>query len=322
MAVITDPKSSFDFAYKGFQYPLPPSWKYAIRQQDQIYWLLQALMLLNDYGLNKCELSDAINDVLRYVNYQDARLSSRIDDLLCGKARWRNPVTGMYDYGYTITKQMYDMLRVYALTWDEMKATGMTWDELKASGHSWFEVDMFSNLYWGDGKIRAKYTPAEHIDEQCPGYWDCKCPDTGEGVALEPATPTRLGGVKVGEGINWSSDGTISVDLSNIEWPIATPTKLGCVKIGEGINYSSDGTISVYGNPPEPPTEPPESGTGTTWAELKTYGFEYGNPTSPTKGTTWNELKTNGFLYDNDGTPTAGGTWDDIKNHGFLVMEV
>ena len=47
MAVITDPESAFDFAYKGFQYALPPSWKYAVRQQDQIYWLLQALLKLN-----------------------------------------------------------------------------------------------------------------------------------------------------------------------------------------------------------------------------------------------------------------------------------
>ena len=28
----------FDFAYQGFQYPLPPSWKYAIRLEDQIAW--------------------------------------------------------------------------------------------------------------------------------------------------------------------------------------------------------------------------------------------------------------------------------------------
>lgn len=324
MAVITDPKSSFDFAYKGFQYPLPPSWKYAIRQQDQIYWLLQALMLLNEHALNECELSDAINDVLRYVNCQDARLSSRIDALLCGKARWRNPVTGMYDYGYTITKQMYDMLRVYAITWDEIKATGMTWNELKDSGHTWFEVDMFSNLYWGDGKIRAKYTPAEHIDEQCPGYWDCKCPETGEGGELEPATPTRLGGVKIGDGITVDADGTINVDFTTARLPVASKTQRGVVIVGGGIDVNLDGVISVDGSTPtpDPEPEPPASGIGTTWGELKAFGFEYGNPTSPTKGTTWNELKTNGFLYDNDGTPTTGGTWDDVKNHGFLVMEV
>lgn len=38
----------FDFAYKAMQYPLPPTWKYAIRQQDQIMWLLQALLTIND----------------------------------------------------------------------------------------------------------------------------------------------------------------------------------------------------------------------------------------------------------------------------------
>lgn len=174
MAVIKDAKSGFDFAYKGYQYPLPPSWKYTIRQQDQINWLLQAILKLNDDGISNDELNEAINMAIDYSAKNTAALQSELDALKKGWFTARNPVTGMYDFGYVILKQMYDILRVYACTWDELAETGMTWDELKAEGHSWFEVDTFGNLYWGDGSIRVKYTPRDHIDWLTPGY-DYSC---------------------------------------------------------------------------------------------------------------------------------------------------
>lgn len=185
MAVITDPKSSFDFAYKGFQYPLPPSWKYAVRQQDQIYWLLQALLTVNDNGVSddylQDEIAQAVADLTNGYNNADERLARRLDALIAalqeqvdnltvGVTAQRNPVTGMRNYAYVVSKQMYDMLRTYACTWDELKNTGMTWDELKATAHTWFEVDMFGNIYWGDGEQRAKFTPTDHIDVNSPGY--------------------------------------------------------------------------------------------------------------------------------------------------------
>lgn len=185
MAVITDPKSTFDFAYKGFQYPLPPSWKYAVRQQDQIYWLLQALLTVNDNGVSddylQEEIAQAVADLTNGYNNADERLARRLDALIAalqeqvnnltvGVTAQRNPVTGMRNYAYVVSKQMYDMLRTYACTWDELKNTGMTWDELKATNHSWFEVDMFGNIYWGDGEQRAKFTPTDHIDVNSPGY--------------------------------------------------------------------------------------------------------------------------------------------------------
>ena len=185
MAVITDPKSTFDFAYKGYQYPLPPSWKYAVRQQDQIYWLLQALLTVNDNGVSddylQEEIAQAVADLTNGYNNADERLARRLDALIAalqeqvnnltvGVTAQRNPVTGMRNYAYVVSKQMYDMLRTYACTWDELKNTGMTWDELKATNHSWFEVDMFGNIYWGDGEQRAKFTPTDHIDVNSPGY--------------------------------------------------------------------------------------------------------------------------------------------------------
>lgn len=185
MAVITDTKSTFDFAYKGFQYPLPPSWKYAVRQQDQIYWLLQALLTVNDNGVGddylQEEIAQAVMDLTNGYTNADERLAHRldalinalqeqVDNLTVGVTAQRNPVTGMRNYAYVVSKQMYDMLRTYACTWDELKNTGMSWDALKATAHTWFEVDMFGNVYWGDGEQRAKFTPTDHIDVNTPGY--------------------------------------------------------------------------------------------------------------------------------------------------------
>lgn len=179
--------SSLDFAYKGYQYPIPPSWKYAVRLQDQINWLLQAVLALDENGVSVDELTEAITDAIAQVTQgyrgEDAEIARYIDRLVSAieerisqfedrNAVFRNPVTGMRDYGYVVAKQMYDMLRVNAMTWDELKNTGKTWDEVKGEGHSWFEVDMFSDTYWGTGDPRAKFTPTENIDIATPGYID------------------------------------------------------------------------------------------------------------------------------------------------------
>lgn len=179
--------SSLDFAYKGYQYPIPPSWKYAVRIQDQINWLLQAVLALDENGVSVDELTEAITDAIEQVTQgyrgEDAELARYIDRLIGAieervaqfedrNAVFRNPVTGMRDYGYVVAKQMYDMLRVHAMTWDELKNTGKTWDALKADGHSWFEIDLFSDTYYGTGDPRAKFTPTENIDVATPGYID------------------------------------------------------------------------------------------------------------------------------------------------------
>lgn len=184
MAVL-DNVSDFDIAYKGYQYPLPPSWKYAIRQQDQINWLLQALLKVNADGVSADYLAKQIATAVQgvtngYVNADErvkhyleqliSALEAEVDQLQIGHTATRNPVTGMRNFTYVALKQMYDMLRTYACTWDELKNTGMTWDELKATAHSWFEVDMFGNVYWGEGEQRAKFTPTDHIDVNSPGY--------------------------------------------------------------------------------------------------------------------------------------------------------
>ena len=76
MAVF-DGLTGLDFAYKGFQYPLPPSWKRAIRLEDQINWLLQGLIAVNDSGINDEELNKAISEL-------DNDLQGQINDLRSG----------------------------------------------------------------------------------------------------------------------------------------------------------------------------------------------------------------------------------------------
>lgn len=261
MAVITDPESAFDFAYKGFQYPLPPSWKYAVRQQDQIYWLLQALLKLNCAAVSQEDLDDLERLLVDYISRVDAQIEERIDALQKGWYAGRNPVTGMHDFGYVIYKQMYDMLRVYACTWDELADTGMTWDELNATGYSWFEVDLFGNLYWGDGDIRAKYTPREHIDWMTPGF-DFSCWPWPLNPEPEPE-PTP--------------------DPEPEPEPTPDP----------GENLTTWASMKAYGFLIG---DAQGKQVGRTWDDIHYHGFKYySDGQTLVTGTTWNDVLFHGF---------------------------
>ena len=72
----------------------------------------------------------------------------------------------------------------------------------------------------------------------------------GGSYTLPTATSNRLGGVKIGEGINVENDGTISVSGSSYTLPTASSDTLGGVKIGSGVNIDSAGTISVNSSDP------------------------------------------------------------------------
>lgn len=183
--MITNSKSDLDFAYKGFQYPVPPSWKYAIRIQDQINWLLQAVLLLDSQGASVEEVSEQVAEAEKLLkDYTDNKnsitvaqmetmyeeLSEQISHINAGLYYTRNPVRGFRDPIYVALKMMYDALRVDALTWDELDALGKTWDELKEDGHTWLELDLFSNIYYGDGQPRAKWTNPATIDDGVPGF--------------------------------------------------------------------------------------------------------------------------------------------------------
>lgn len=262
MTLVRDPCNAFDFAYKGFQYPLPPSWKRAVRLEDQIQWLLQALLKLNCAAVSQEDLDELERLLVDYISRVDAQIEERIDALQKGWYAGRNPVTGMYDFGYVIYKQMYDMLRVYACTWDELAETGMTWDALNATGYSWFEVDLFGNLYWGDGDIRAKYTPREHIDWMTPGFdfscwpWPLNPDEPGPGPGPDPEPE-----------------------------PEPTPDP--------GENLTTWASMKAYGFLIG---DAQGKQVGRTWDDIHYHGFKYySDGQTLVTGTTWNDVLFHGF---------------------------
>lgn len=62
---------------------------------------------------------------------------------------------------------------------------------------------------------------------------------------LPPATADTLGGVRIGEGVSVTSDGTISAHAAPYELPVASAETLGGVKVGAGFNVTADGVLSV-----------------------------------------------------------------------------
>lgn len=262
MTLVRDPCNAFDFAYKGFQYPLPPSWKRAVRLEDQIQWLLQALLKLNCAAISQEDLDELERLLVDYISRVDAQIEERIDALQKGWYAGRNPVTGMYDFGYVIYKQMYDMLRVYACTWDELAETGMTWNDLNATGYSWFEVDLFGNLYWGNGDIRAKYTPREHVDWMTPGFdfscwpWPLNPDEPGPGPGPDPEPE-----------------------------PEPTPDP--------GENLTTWASMKAYGFLIG---DAQGKQVGRTWDDIHYHGFKYySDGQTLVTGTTWNDVLFHGF---------------------------
>lgn len=135
MAVF-DGLTGLDFAYSGFQYPLPPAWKRAIRLEDQINWLLQALEAVNDNGVNDSELTAAITEVRANLQKQidalqegwasgDSRLEELIKNITLGLFLVHNPVSGSYDYTNVTLRQMYDAGRPFAATYADADYLGI-----------------------------------------------------------------------------------------------------------------------------------------------------------------------------------------------------
>lgn len=128
--------TGLDFAYKGFQYPLPPAWKRAIRLEDQINWLLQALMAVNDSGINDDELNKAIseldadlqgqiNDLRSGWESGDSRLQEQIKNITAGLFLVHNPITGSYGYHQVAFRQIFDACRPFAATYADIDYLGI-----------------------------------------------------------------------------------------------------------------------------------------------------------------------------------------------------
>lgn len=170
--IVYDPVNAFNMAYRGYQYPLPHSWRYAIRLEDQIEWLLQALMCLNEYGINSGDLAEAetdiYNSVIAALRKEIEALRRRIDMIAEQGSICVNPVTGLTTSVSVAVKQMWDMLRTRAMSWNELQywaeTQNLTWDAFEALGYTYFDVDMFSNNYFGDGDLRYMFTPTANIN--------------------------------------------------------------------------------------------------------------------------------------------------------------
>lgn len=137
-----DSITDLDFAYRGFQYPLPPSWKRAIRLEDQINWLLQAILWVDDDTVGAEELSGLIAEVRGEIADGDAALAEAIeglreawraddeaiyaalDKLTLGLFLYQNPVTGGYDYPAVVARQLYDASRPFAVTYADLDYLG------------------------------------------------------------------------------------------------------------------------------------------------------------------------------------------------------
>ena len=141
--------SDFDFAYKGYQYPLPPSWKYAIRLEDQIQWLLQAILLINDDAVSQAMLESGLASTLDEAKQfaeqltnalkadMDAKLSDideRVNALKAGISQWVSPVVdGNVRYAPYVDKQLFNVARPYCVSNYELVEhyEGMTYGEVR-----------------------------------------------------------------------------------------------------------------------------------------------------------------------------------------------
>lgn len=176
----------FDFAYQGFQYPLPPSWKYAIRLEDQIQWLLQALLKINDEAVSQSildagladnlerakEYTDTLYNVLKNQiaeNYED--LDERITNIYAGISKWASPVVdGNKRYAPYINKQLFNAARPYAATYEDFKTkyAEMTYSQVTTALHEWtlYQLAIYSAVLLG----LVAYGNFEQVLARCKPY--------------------------------------------------------------------------------------------------------------------------------------------------------
>lgn len=176
----------FDFAYQGFQYPLPPSWKYAVRLEDQIQWLLQALLKINDESVSQSILDAGLADNLEQAkgyaealynvlktqiaeNYEE--LDERITNIYAGISMWLSPVVdGNKQYAPYIDKQLFNAARPYAATYGEFKMIGnkMTYSQVTTLLH---EYTLYQLAFYGAVVLKlVDFGNFEQVLARCKPY--------------------------------------------------------------------------------------------------------------------------------------------------------
>lgn len=178
--------SDFDIAYKGFQYPLPPSWKYAMRLEDQIQWLLQALLKVNDEAVSQSILNMGLADNLEQAkqyadniytvlhglissNYQE--LADEIEKLTMGVSRYLSPVVnGNDEYQPYINKELFNVSRPYAATYADFqtKYNEMTYAQAHTdlSEYTLFQLAIYGAVILGV----MRFGSFEDVISRCKPY--------------------------------------------------------------------------------------------------------------------------------------------------------
>lgn len=156
---------------------VPAFYKNIYSPQEGIKKILLELDRLAAYAN---EIADAVNDDTRYTDLERRvsqltedveRIQDELDAIAAG-GRYRNPVTGGYDYAYVVAKQVLDLLRTHCMTWRQLAETGMTWGAMHDAGHTYLELEMESNDIYGNGKPQYKLTAHDKIDVFSPGYFE------------------------------------------------------------------------------------------------------------------------------------------------------
>ena len=199
MAVF-DGLTGLDFAYKGFQYPLPPAWKRAIRLEDQINWLLQALIAVNDSGINDEELTKAITELGTNLQKQidelqsgwesgDSRLQEQLKNITAGLFLVHNPITGSYDYHQVAFRQLFDACRPYAASYADLDYLGIG----EATAHGTAQTSQYLTYNDLDELTYGSYANRDGAMTEGATLYPAPAPDaTGRMVTAEFATTDEV----------------------------------------------------------------------------------------------------------------------------------
>lgn len=199
MAVF-DGLTGLDFAYNGFQYPLPPAWKRAIRLEDQINWLLQGLIAVNDSGINDAELTKAITALGENLQKQiddlqsgwesgDSRLQEQIKNITAGLFLVHNPITGIYDYHQVAFRQLFDACRPYAATYADLDYLGIG----EATEHGTAQTSQYLRYNDLDALPYGSYANREAAMPEGATLYPAPAPDaTGRMVTAEIVTTDEV----------------------------------------------------------------------------------------------------------------------------------
>lgn len=191
----------FDFAYQGYQYPSPPSWKYALRLEDQIQWLLQAILKVNDEAVSQSILDAGLADNLEQAKeYADAlynvlknkitenydQLDERITNICAGISMWLSPVVdGNKRYAPYINKQLFNVARPYAATYEEFqtKFGEVTYSQVCTATHDYtlYQIAIYGAVILD----LVDFGNFEQVLQRCKPY-------PIDGTIYTPSTPKTI----------------------------------------------------------------------------------------------------------------------------------